>query len=368
MKKVILLIFVIVISSYGFQVLSQTAEAGTPKVGVKSDTNDVLIGDHVIILLEFKAGKKNDVVWPLIADTIGHLEVLKRSTLDTQRQENLFLLRQTYTITSFDSGAYTIPSFTFSYEETAVAGKGGMPETILTNPLVLQFYTVEVDTTLDIKDIKGPLEEPVSFWEYLIYIVIALAVIALIVFGYYYWKKRKIKGTSDLDYDPNIPPHVLALEALKQLESEKLWQSGHVKKYYIRLTDIVRIYMKRQFHINAMEMITPEIISAMREYGFNQDIFDNMTDVFITADFAKFAKHQPLPDENAKCMKLSVDFVNKTIPIKTVPVEKPEAVKTEEKENQSNAKDSTEYVPKQGFGNKIEEHDAKDNGTEEVDN
>ena len=47
----------------------------------------------------------------------------------------------------------------------------------------------------------------------------------------------------------------------KQLDNEKLWQSGQIKKYYIRLTDIVRVYMRRQFHINAMEMITPEIIS-----------------------------------------------------------------------------------------------------------
>jgi len=276
----------------------------------KIDTNNVLIGDQIKLELKIKTDRKANIVWPEIQDTIGPLEVLSRTQVDTVDTIGIILHKKSYVITSFDSGMFEIPAFTFMYE------KEEMPDLypVFTQAIKIKFNTVEVDTSEAIKDIKGPLGEPITFDEYLPYILYGLGVILLLWLAYYFWKKRKPKDEIELDYDPNIPPHILALEGLKQLDGEKLWQNGHVKKYYIRLTNIIRVYLKRQFNINAMEMVKDEIITSLEHSGFDQQLTDKIAEVFSTADFAKFAKHSPLPDENAKCMTISVEFVNATIP------------------------------------------------------
>ncbi len=292
-------VFVILFFLYSYCGYSQM-----PDIRVSADTNNVLIGDQIKVELEVKYQNKFNILWTSIPDTFGPLEVVKRSKIDTVRKDNLFSLVQNLMVTSFDGGTFALPSFTLTLIKS-----DNSRDTFLTEPLYLKFNSVEVDTTQDIKDIKGPLNVPIDWRNYLTYLLILIALIVLAFFGYKYWKKRKQK-LPDLGYDPSIPPHVLALEALKQLDSEKLWQSGYIKKYYIRLTDIVRIYLERQFEIKAMEMVTPEIISSLRKNNFEQNLINDMSELFSLADFVKFAKHQTLPDENSKCMNFAINFVN----------------------------------------------------------
>ncbi|ROL62315.1 hypothetical protein D9V86_01380 [Bacteroidetes/Chlorobi group bacterium ChocPot_Mid] len=302
-KKLVLLIFILLVG--------KNLQSQIPEIRVTADTNNVLIGDQIKIILEARSKDKFSLNWTPLPDTLGTLEVIKRGKIDTISKQDFYSLRQNIFVTSFDGGTYPMPSLTFT-----VIHSDSSLDTLLTEPLYLKFNSVEVDTTKDIKDIKGPLGVPMDWKKYLLYLLILVIVIALSVFGYKYWKKRSQKKP-DLGYDPSIPPHILALEALKQLESEKLWQSGYVKKYYIRLTDIIRIYIERQFKIMAMEMVTPEIISSLRENNFDQNLINDMSELFSIADFVKFAKHQPLPDENSKCMNYAVNFVNITSQIQS---------------------------------------------------
>ena len=282
-----------------------------PEIKVSADSNNVLIGDQIKIKLEVKNKNKFNVIWSPIVDTLGSLEVVKKSKIDTTKKNNQYVLSQNLLVTSFDGGTHPLPSFTFTF-----INSDNSQDTFFTEPIYLKFNSVDVDTTQDIKDIKGPLEVSIDWEGYLIYLIILIAVLVIAYFGYGYWKKRK-QVLPDLGYDPSIPPYVLALEALKQLDSEKLWQGGYVKKYFIRLTDIIRIYIERQFKIKAMEMVTPEIISSMRAFGFENSLINDMSELFSLADFVKFAKHQPLPDENTKCMNYSVNFVNISAQMKT---------------------------------------------------
>jgi hypothetical protein len=345
MKKSLVRIILLIGFTYGHY-------AQSPQVSVSNDTNNVLIGDRINLKFEVKSDKKIETVFPSIADTIGHLEVLKRSKIDTIQDEKNYLLKQVFTITSFDSGLYSVPSYTFNIVEP-----DDSIQQYITEPFSLSFSTVEVDTTAEIKDIKGPLDEPISWLEYLIYFIIAIALILLAFLGYYLWKRYRKTAPEELDYDPNIPPHVLALEGLKQLDGEKLWQNGYVKKYYIRLTDIIRLYIKRRFEIKAMEMITSEIIQGLRQQNIREDLINKMNEVFTNADFAKFAKYQPLPDINTKCMTLAIEFVNST--------------KKEEPDSDENIKAKAKFKSEmKNENNAKNEHDdvddkSKDESTEE---
>lgn len=295
----------------GFQLLFifSLTYAQQAKVSAGIDTNDVLIGDQIKLKLEFTNTKKSNLIWAEIPDSIGKIEFVKKGKIDTLIKKNLFQLNAIYNVTSFDSGYYSLPSFSFTVND-----KGMTPETLFTEPLELRFTTLEVDTTKAFKDIKGPLDVPIDWKGVFYYILIGLVILAGFYFTYRYWQKKKKVKDVELDYDPKIPPYILALEALKQLEAEKLWQSGYVKKYYVRMTDIIRIYMRRQFGIHAMEMITSEIIYSLEKAGIKSGLISEMKTLFETADLSKFAKYQPMPEDNAKCMSYSINFVNSTKP------------------------------------------------------
>jgi len=305
-QRILLLLIVAFLASYSIS-LSQDVKAKA-----RLDTNNVLIGDQVNLILEFESDTAQKVVWPQIPDTLGAIEILSRDSVTSLLNGDRISRSQRILITSFDSGAHSIAPFTFMYDKPGYSTL--YPEE--SNPLVLNVNTVAVDTTEAIKDIKPPLDEPIAWTEYLIYFLIALVAVALILGTIYFLKKRKrkVKG-EELDYDPSIPPHILALQSLKDLENEKLWHKNMVKQYYIKLTEIIRLYIKRQFHIDAMEMITPEIIENLEKHRFNEELIRNMKTLFELADLVKFAKYQPIPDENSKVMAMSYDFVEKTKPV-----------------------------------------------------
>ena len=299
--------FTLLIQILGFSYLS----AQKVSVKARTDSNNVLIGDQLHLKLEFQSDAKTKVIWPLIPDSIGAIEVISRSKIDTSDTDGKYGLSQTITITSFDSGSYTIPAFTFIF------GKEPSKDSLIamTNPIFLNFRTVQVDTSKAFKDIKPIIEEPVTFDEYLVYFLIFLGILGLAIGIYFLWKKYKNRDKTKLEYDPKIPPYIIALESLKQLDSEKLWQKGHTKLYYIRLTEILRLYIERQFTIPALEMISEEIIDSMNKIRINSSAVNSLDKVLKIADMVKFAKMQPLPDEIAQSMTDSKEFVELSKPV-----------------------------------------------------
>ncbi|MBM2813600.1 MAG: hypothetical protein HW421_362 [Ignavibacteria bacterium] len=275
------------------------------------DTNNVLIGDQLLLKLELKAPRDIRVVWPVVPDSIGKIIFIAATPIDTSDTNGIRLYRQRFVITSFDSGSYSIPPFTFMYE------RKGLPDMYPANtdPIFIKFATVPVDTTKPFKDIKPPAEEPntwLDYWEY-IALALGLVIIGDAIYFYLFYKKRK--KHDELGYDPRIPPHIAAMEALKKLDNEKLWQNNMIKEFHVRLTEILRLYIERQIQFPALEMVTDEIIDGLRKAMLPPDLMNLARKILELADLVKFAKHEPLPDENSSSMAAAYQFINKTIPL-----------------------------------------------------
>jgi hypothetical protein len=135
-------------------------------------------------------------------------------------------------------------------------------------------------------------------------------------------KKQPLFGRAK----PQIPPHVKALEALEALRAKHLWQQGRIKEYHSVLTDIVRIYIEGRFGVDALEMVTSEVLDAMRASGqLDEPNLEGLRRILQTADMVKFAKYNPLPDEHDGSFRSAVRFVNETAPKEEEPAEgKPE--------------------------------------------
>lgn len=230
-------------------------------------------------------------------------------------------------IQGFDSGVYTLPPVLYITPDSAFPS----------NETVLKVYPVAVDslkTINDYADVVSPRRQLLDYlpdWmaRYWWWILIALVVIAAGVYIYI----RKRRGGSIIPAAPvkKENPVEAALRQLGELREEKLCQRGEEKQYYTRLTDILRVYLHDRFGINAMEMTSTQIRHALRHNDETRTSTDLMGRILEMADFVKFAKVRPLPDDNVAAMNQAVRFIDDTKP---APEPEPSS-ETSESDNES---------------------------------
>jgi hypothetical protein len=148
----------------------------------------------------------------------------------------------------------------------------------------------------------------IDYWGLILIIfVIILGIIAVIYI-------LKSKGKSIIPRKKVIPPYELAMIKLTKLKELRLCENGQEKEFYTQLTDILREYLTGRFNINAMEMTTTQIINSLKSNKESQVTNNNMELILEMADFVKFAKVRPLPDDNTKVYQAAIQFVTDTKP------------------------------------------------------
>ncbi len=303
-KQIIFLLFI---------ALSMSTKVGISQgitVEAKLDTSIIMIGDQIKFYLHVEQDRSFVVDMPLFADTlVKDVEILERSRIDTTYlSDKILKLSQEFTITSFDSGFHVISAIPFPFRNT------NFEDTIESRPLVLGVYTFQIDSIQGIADIKHPLNTPFTFKEALPYIGIgfgSLLVISLIIWLIWFFSRKEVQTVKR--EIPKEPPHVIALRDLDKLADKKLWQQSKFKEYHSELTEIIRIYIEFRFQIMAMEQTSDEVFQQFERNGLlSGDQFEILKQMLTLADFVKFAKYHPVPDENELSLKHAYDFVMKT--------------------------------------------------------
>lgn len=297
------------------------AEASNTLITAKMDSTLLLMGKKTAIHIEVvqDKGAKGFFVNEG-ADTLNSfVEVSSRPLADTTDLGNERIqINRDIIVQSFDSGMYVIPAFKY------VIGK----DTFSSNELTLKVLPVKVDSLTTIHDLKPIAEAPFFFSDYLPeflvdYWWLILLVILLIATGVYAYFKWFKKGELPLKKKVKvIPPYDEAIMKLTQLKSEHLWEAGQEKEYFTRLTDILRNYIDRRFEINAMEMTSRQIIEVLRKNEETMPVNEQLSKILEMADFVKFAKMRPLPEDNEVAYQRALNFVNETKPVEIVPEEK----------------------------------------------
>jgi hypothetical protein len=274
-------------------------------IQAKLDTDKILIGDqiHFTIIVEQPADQK--VIFPLLKDTLtGKIQIISALPFDTIKAspENIRITSK-YLITCFDSGNYIIPSLPF------VMPNDKQTDTLHTLPLSLFVHGIKVEKG-KFYDIKGLMTIPITLKEIIMFILIALAIYFIICLIIYIILRRKDKKPLFKIEKPLEPAHIIAFRELEVLKAEKLWQKGMIKQYYTKLTDIVRKYLEHRFNILAMESTSDEIFDSIKDIKIIESQAQGyLENLLRLADFVKFAKAQPLPDENENSWNNAYNFV-----------------------------------------------------------
>lgn len=220
-------------------------------------------------------------------------------------------IRRALIIQSFDSGVYTLPPFCL------VSGN----DTLKSNSLTIKVNPVDVSNLKDIHPIASPLDFEKKWYDFLPdwitdYWGLILAFILIVAAGAcaYLILTRKV-AVNILPQKKRLPPYELAMRRLQALRTDGLWERGMEKEYYTRLIDILRDYLQERFGINAMEMTSTQIVRALSGNEVTRQPNRYMRNILQIADFVKFAKVRPLPDDNVRAFNEALQFVEETRPV-----------------------------------------------------
>lgn len=318
MKKIFLSIFL-------FFALVNITLAGEISVRTSIEPSEILIGEQASLKIKLTQDKDDKVSWPQFSDTIAtNVSIIEKLATDTiSLPDNRISITSEYLVSSYDSGFYYIPEFVF--ETTS--------QKVTSNPVGLTVNTVQVnEQTDDIHAEKEIMSAPFSWIELAqwsgigLAIILIIAIIVLLLMRFVFKKKVTI-----IPEEPEVilPAHVVALEKLEQIKTEKIWQQGQIKQFYTQLTDVIREYLSRAYSINAMEMTTDEIVALVKKNKDLDEIRIVLKEMLELSDLVKFAKFIPLENENEKAVLDAFMIVEKTTKEPEVE-EKQETEKTSE--------------------------------------
>ncbi len=284
-----------------FPILLNAQEVG---LSAKSERREYRIGEWMDVTVEARVSVPIDTIGPAVRDSLGAFELLGAKK---EEGTNRWMLR----FTTLDSGMVVLPPVPFAYR---AAGDTAFRRAY-SNSLSFTVATMAVDAQGEIKDIKPPLPGAWTLEDLLPYILVCVVLAALAYGGYYLHKRRRQRLAQLVEDDrPEIPPHVVALTALRQLEEKKLWQAGKTKEFYSEVTEIIRRFFERRWNIIALELTTDEILAAMRRIPDAEPVRSEMRSFFQMADLVKFAKHQPSPEDCTNELRSAYEIVRVMVP------------------------------------------------------
>lgn len=307
MKKMFLIVLSLLAFAFGLNAQNVEVEG-------KVEDKNVQVGKPFTLDLSLKVPYGWFVEWNDFAqDTLSEqIDILKRGNVErTADADSNVIVKQQLTLMTFDTGQIQLPAVGLSY---AKSFDDPLRQMAFTKPIDLYATTMAVDTLQPYKPIVEPLAAPITMKEVFPWLLVVLLIILVGLSIWFFVKKRKkrIDKEGNIIRGPVIPPYDKAVDDLKRLREEKMWQSGKVKEYFSSLTDIAREYIEGQFGVNAVEMTTDDILEEIRPLRFPKETFEKLKDTMEVADLVKFAKYSASTLESDTALSDMTDFVNES--------------------------------------------------------
>ena len=241
------------------------------------DKNKILIGEPIQLTLEAVVpGRESSRFF--IIDSLAHFELLEHSKIDSVRKNTGMVLKQTFRITSFDSGHWVIPSFALNRR-------------IKTDTLAVDVVFSPFDPGQDYHDIKDIIEintpAPKTQWWY-------AAGGALLLLLLLIWWLRKNKATRAVPAEQTVNPYE---EAMRQLETLKTAKPAP-KQFYSELANIFRLYIFRKKGIRTLQKTTDDLVSQLGSLNLEKEQLEQLFQSLGLSDSVKFAKYIPTTEDN----------------------------------------------------------------------
>ncbi|MCM8787566.1 MAG: BatD family protein [Candidatus Omnitrophica bacterium] len=265
--------------------------------------NSLFIGERFTYTILIKTESDIEIEFP--KDFLLNLKEFNivNSGLSSKKFFKRKILKYWYILDTYLVGKYTIPAFAIKYRKKT----DNLWKDLTINKIELEVKTLLTQDIKDIKDIKGPKKFPDS--TYILFLAIGIFLIIVSVFFYFIFLKKQKKTI----LNPLLPPHIIAYQALAELEKNDYIKRGEFKIYYTELSEILRGYIQARFKIKALELTTEEFISKIKDDDtLPQEYKNPLKDFLSYCDLVKFAKYIPTEEDAILRFSFVKEFVDKT--------------------------------------------------------
>jgi hypothetical protein len=160
----------------------------------------------------------------------------------------------------------------------------------------------------DILGIRGPVDIPTG-WEWLLYSLAAIAVIALA-----YFLGRRLLRHVQVIKPPPIPyvaPHLIARKRL----AAALRLIDDPYRFCSAVADALRGYFEGRFSIHAPDRTTDEFLDELRNAtALNPNQQDLVAEFLTQCDLVKFARDEPTRNDLEQLHRFALGLVEETMP------------------------------------------------------
>ena len=271
---------------WGFLFLLLSFSSSAQKVSAIVSRDKIRIGEQFELKLKVEPTSNAPLAidnWFAIPDTFQHFQVALRQPIDTINISSTKTYTQVISITSFDTGKFTLPAF-----NVVIGGKE-----FSTREIAISVSPVDVHMRKDYNDIKDIIE-PEPEQEYTIWIAMGIVVVLVIAL---FFIIRWLIGRRKLN--ANAPSQPLTIEeALQKLDAlVPVYQDKEYQLFFIQLIAICKGYSDNQLHITTYSKTTAEYISVIKQRITDETLLQQYIQLLHWADSVKFAKSIPTTEE-----------------------------------------------------------------------
>jgi hypothetical protein len=269
---------------------------------LSTDRKDILLGEQFTLTIKLTSSPGKVISgWPMVPDSINHLEVISRGTIDSTREGNKIIYSQAMVMTGFDSGHWVIPPM-----GVKVDGK-----VITSTSADINVQSIKLEGS-EYNDVKEIIEVPPPAPEWKSILLYAFGILLLLLLIYFWWRNRKKKPVAVKPVSKGTA-YDQAMKALEALQKEQLVEKGEMKKFYSGLYDIFRVYGSALSGNSLMQSTTDDVLISMKG-SLEGGSFSKLAEVLRISDAVKFAKYgssMEQASESFRIIKDSIDLLNK---------------------------------------------------------
>lgn len=273
-----------------FLLVTPNLAKGQSSIKAVVDKNKILLGEAFQLSIEAAIQKGSKEKFKTL-DTIPHFEFVEPPQIDTSSLNNGMLIKSIYRLTSFDSGRWSIPSFSLSAK-------------IKTDTILIDVVFSEFDPQQEYHDIKDIIEvntpgKKMQWWWF----VVGALLLGLILYSVL--RKKTTPQAVAPKYSLNAYDE--AMKELNELKREKLPS----KQFHSRITAIFRTYVFKRKGILSLQKTTADLVLQLRELNLDKVEFEKLAQGLRLSDFVKFAKYEPSVEDNQGAWNTIRDTIEK---------------------------------------------------------
>ncbi len=266
------------------------------------DRSQTVVGMRVMFRVVLEHRSTLDVELRAPSDELDALPIVRSGREETRPLAGRARRTQWYSLEPAREGLLKLPSFEARFRDEA-----GDEQTLATeNVYVTVSASPKNDPESELRDIWGPtaLTELPWWW-------FALGALGLVLVAVVLW--RFLHGAGE-DVVAPLTPEELVRQRLERLATFDVSTRDGAREFCFELTEALRAHLESLCDVNASDLTTQEISTAIQTTWLATDVRTELVQVLRAADRVKFAGDRVDVSELRRLHRLAVRFVDRARP------------------------------------------------------